>query len=74
MQENLKHMRNATETHILHEKEPQKDQIYDKDDYEKACSIVEEQVILSVCISMKLVMENYGTGPRQHQLAIKYYS
>ena len=55
-------------TRILYEKEPQKGQIYYKGDYEKACSLIEEQAIQSnVRISLKLLIENYGSGQGQHQ-------
>ena len=57
---------------ILYEKESQNGQIYDKGDYEKVCDVIEEQVIQSnVCISMKLIMENYGIGQGQHQYRLK---
>ena len=54
--------------YFIWKKKYQNGQIYDKGDYEKVCSIIEEQVIQSnVCISMKLIMENYGIGQGQHQ-------
>ena len=62
-------------TLILYEKESQNGQIYDKSNYEKVCSIIEEQVIQSnVCISMKLIMENYRIGRGQHQYRLKLKS
>ena len=61
-----KHYRDYTR--ILYEKEPQNGQIYDKSNYEEVCGIIEERVIQSnVCISIKLIMENYGIGQGQHQ-------
>ena len=53
-------------------KRSQNGQTYDKNDYEKVCGIIEEQVIQSnVCISMKLMRENYGIGQGQHQYRLK---
>ena len=50
-------------TRILYEEQPEKGQIYDVGDYENVCSTIEEQVNQSnVCISIKLIVENYRIG------------